>query len=69
MLKFLVLALLVAAVFYAFSTRNRPPPRDDGRDDDDGGPILPTERSRLDRLPDETRRRKPEPVDGEAGNS
>lgn len=44
MLKFLVFALLVAAVIYAF-TRRGPgnwPPRDDRGGDDDTGPVLPT---------------------------
>ncbi len=44
MLKFIVFALLVAAIWYAFNYRppgNRPP-RDDRDDDDGGGPVPPT---------------------------
>ncbi|MEQ9506755.1 MAG: hypothetical protein RLO80_10835 [Hyphomonas sp.] len=45
MLKFLVFALLVAAVIYAFSRRGPPnwPPRDDRGDDDEGGPVRPAD--------------------------
>lgn len=44
MLKFLVLALLVAAVVAFFALRQTPkrPPRDWRRGGDDGGPVLPT---------------------------
>lgn len=46
MLKFLVFALLVAAVFYAFSLRGgpRPPPRDDRDGDPDPDPPDPSAR-------------------------
>lgn len=50
MLKFIIFALLVAAIWYAFNYR-RPgnwPPRDDRGDDEGGGPVPPSHQIDLD---------------------
>lgn len=50
MLKLVIFALLVAAIWYAFNYRppGDRPPRDDRGDDDDGGPVPPSHQIDLD---------------------
>jgi hypothetical protein len=73
MLKFLVFALLVAAVVAFFALRQTPkrPPRDWRHGGDDGGPVPPTVHIGLDtgRKPanDATPGGKPEPATTDSG--